>query len=106
MILLASATSSLTSIIVPLAIVLVFTGVLLAILSVLKRRMGGELTTPRDFTLTELRDLHRQGKLSDEEFGRAKSLLVEKVHSKLAKEAKPSMTASPLNAELKSEETK
>ena len=103
MALLATVSSSLTTIIVPLAIVLVFTGVLLAVLSVVRRRMRGDVTGARDFTLTDLRDLHRQGKLTDEEFERAKSLLVGKVHTTLAGEAKPSLSSSPMHTELKAD---
>ena len=88
---------------VPLAIVLVFTGVLLAVLSVIRRRMRREHSTAGDFTLTELRDLHREGKLNDEEFERAKSLLVGKVHNKLAKEAKPSFSSPPMHTDLKAD---
>lgn len=101
MVLLATASSVLPTIVVPLAIVLVMTGLLLAVLSVVRRRMRGDVHQARDFTLTELRDLHRQGKLSDEEFERAKSLLVGKVHSKLAKEVKPSLASQPMTTELK-----
>ncbi len=104
MALLSAASSSVTSIVIPLAIVLVFTGVLLAVLSFLRRKMKVEESTPRDFSLTDLRDLHRQGKMTDEEFERAKSLIVNKVHTKLAKEAKPSMVAQPMESELKSED--
>lgn len=100
---LGTASSALTSIVIPLAIVLVFTGLLLAVLSLVRRRMRIDAATPRDFTLTELRDLHRQGKMTDQEFERAKSLLVGKVHSNLAKEPKPGRTADPLGSEIKSE---
>lgn len=101
--LLGTTSSVLTSIVVPLAAVLVFTGLLLAVLSFIRRRMKIEESTPRDFSLTELRDLHRQGKLTDEEFDRAKSLLVGKVHSNLAKEVKPTMAAEPMRSEIKTD---
>lgn len=95
--------SALTGVFIPLAIVLVCTGLLLAVLSIVRSRMRGEQHRPRDFTLTELRELHRTGQLTDEEFDRAKSLLVGKVHTSLAKEVKPSIASKPLNADLKSE---
>lgn len=101
--LLGTTSSALTSIVIPLAIVLVLAGLLLAVLSIVKRRMKTETGHASDFTLTELRDLRAQGKISEEEFERAKSLMVGKVHSKLAKEAKPTNAATPLGAELKDE---
>lgn len=105
MILLASIVSSLSSIVIPLAIVVVCAGVLLAVLSIVKRRMRVEPSTSRDFSLTELRDLHRAGKLTDDEFERAKALLVGRVHSQLAKEAK--RTSGPASAapDLKSDQS-
>lgn len=95
--------TSLYSIIIPLAIVLVFTGLLLAVLSMFRRRMKVEESTPRDFTLTDLRELHRQGKMTTQEFERAKALMVEKVQSKLAQEVKPTKAAQPFNTDLKSD---
>lgn len=100
---LGTTSSALTSIVIPLAIVLAIAGVLLAVLSVVRRRMKVESGHATDFTLTELRDLRAQGKLTEEEFERAKSLMVGKVHAKLAKEARPSNAAAPLGAELKDE---
>lgn len=104
MILLAAAASSLGSLVIPLAVVVLGAGLLLATLSIVKRRLKGDSGTANDFSLTELRDLHRAGKLTDAEFERAKSLLVGKVHSQLAKEAKPPTLTPAAPTEFKGDE--
>ena len=100
--LLSNTDFDLTSIFIPLAILLALVGLMMAILSVVRRKIGVGDPAPRDFSLGQLRELHSQGKLTDEEFEKAKSLMVSKVHSNLAKEVKPSMVAEPLNTDLKS----
>ena len=105
--LLATATThtSYTRLALPLAGLLVLTGILLGALSYYRRKMHTPEPLIRDFTLSDLRQLHREGKLTDEEFDRAKSRLVSSVQNKLAKEARPTAPhAEPLNAELKSHE--
>jgi uncharacterized membrane protein len=85
-----------------LSAVVVIAGVLLALLGVVRRRIREETAfVPKDFALSDLRDLHRDGKLTDEEFERAKAKLVSGVQAKLAKEAKPSRLEQPLQEELK-----
>ena len=102
---LAQSRYSIVQMIVALGLVLVVTAVLLATLSVVRRRMRDDAAAAagvgRGFTLNDLRTLHRQGKLSDEEFERAKSKLVSNVQSTLAKEKKPSLVEKPLGEELK-----
>ena len=97
---LSKSTFDLTSLAIPLAAVLVFAGILLAVLSVVRRRMKVQEHAPLDFSLTDLRNLHRQGKLTDDEFEKAKALMVNKVHTTLAKEVKPSMVAEPMNTDI------
>lgn len=85
-----------------LAAVVIVAGILLSLLGVVRRRVREESGfTPKDFTLSDLRDLHRDGKLTDEEFERAKSKLVSGVQAKLAKESKPTRVDPPFQEELK-----
>lgn len=84
---------------------IIVVGVLLALLAYYRRRMHVDQPIFRDFTLNDLRQLHRDGKLTDEELERAKARLVSSVQNKLAREARPTAPhAEPLNAELKSDQ--
>ena len=100
---LAQASSySVVQMVIALGVVVIIAGVLLAGLSVVRRRMReGATFAARDFSLGDLRTLHREGKLSDEEFERAKAKLVSGVQSTLAKERKPSMVEKPFGEEVK-----
>lgn len=100
--LLSNASASISSLFVPLAILLGLTGLLLAILSVVRRKVRDMEVKPKDFSLTDLRELHRSGQMTSEEFERAKALLVGKVQSDLAKEVKPSRSAEPMHVDVKS----
>ncbi len=97
-----SSSTSVSTLVLALGVVVALTGGLLAALAVIRRRMREDAAqTPRDFSLGDLRSLHREGKLSDEEFERAKAKLVSGVRSTLQKEAKPSMVEQPFQEELK-----
>ena len=84
-----------------LAALIVVVAVLLFALSIVRRRMRADDGVARDFTLSDLRRLRSEGKLSDEELDRAKSALVGRTHATLAADAKPSVHARPIDAELK-----
>lgn len=92
--------SSLTRLIPALVILIIVVAVLLAGLSMLRRRMKSDTGSSRDFTLGDLRRLRAEGKITEEELERAKSALVGRVHTSLAKEAKPS-GAPPMETEVK-----
>lgn len=88
--------------IVPLAVVIIVAGVLLAGLSIVRRKMRQDAAaSAKDFSLGDLRTLHREGKLTDEEFERAKAKLVGNARSALIKETKPSLVEKPIGEELK-----
>lgn len=94
---------SVVRMIIALGVVLALTAALLAALSFVRRRLRDDsvMGPVRDFSLGDLRALHRSGKLTDEEFERAKAKLVSGVQSKLAQETKPSMVEKPIAQELK-----
>ena len=99
----AYTSTTVVRIFVPLLILLVLAAVLIGALAFVRRKMhdGGTANTPRDFSLGDLRRLHRQGQLTDEEFERAKSKLVGTVQATLKKEAKPSRVEEPFAEEFK-----
>lgn len=102
--LLAQYTShSVARIMFPLLALLILAAVLIGALAFVRRKVHDSHgpSTPRDFSLGDLRALHREGKLTDEEFERAKSKLVSNVKATLQKEAKPSMVEEPFTEELK-----
>lgn len=95
------ATSFLTTLPV-LAVGVVVVAILLAGLSVVRRRMNNDDGVARDFTLGDLRRLRAEGKLTDDELNRAKSALVDRTHARLAADAKPTAPhARPIDAEFK-----
>lgn len=98
-----SAGSALTRMLWPMAIIVVLAGLLLAALSIVRRRMRHFDQPPamRGFTLADLRDLRRSGQLTEEEFEKAKAKIVAGVQASIAKEAKPAPNAEPLNLEPK-----
>jgi hypothetical protein len=74
----------------PLLAVLVVTVALLGVLAWYRRRMREEdLESPEDFTLGSLRALHKEGKLSTEEFERAKARVVALSQAKKAAPSEP-----------------
>ena len=87
----------------PLAIIIVLAGLLMAVLSTVRRRIReAEQSTPlRGFTLDDLRQLKRDGKLTDAEFDRAKAKLVSNVQQMIKKEAKPQAGVEPFDVEPK-----
>lgn len=102
--LLAAYTSqSIFRIAIPLLFLLLLSAVLVGALAVVRRKMheGHMSHAPRDFSLGDLRRLHREGKLNDEEFARAKAKLVGSMQATLKKETKPSMVEQPVSEELK-----
>jgi hypothetical protein len=99
---LAQASFPVVKMIVALGVVVVLAAILLGALSIVRRRMREEgAFAPKGFSLGDLRDLHRAGKLSTEEFERAKAKLVSGVQSTLAKERTPSRTEERFGQELK-----
>lgn len=92
---------SIMNLLVALVAFLLISGLLLAALSIYRRRMHDAAGAPRDFALSDLRTLHREGKLTDEEFDRAKSKLVASMHTKLAGEKKPSLSDKRFEEEVK-----
>lgn len=99
----AYSANSFAKIIIPLLFLLILSGLLVAALAFVRKKMHGEQysSTSRDFSLGDLRDLHREGKLTAEEFERAKEKLIGSVRQSLKKEAKPSMVEKPAGEELK-----
>ena len=86
-----------------MALFIVLVAFLLAILGFVRRRMRADDGVARDFTLSDLRRLQAEGKLTDEELSRAKSALVGRTHASLAANAKPTTPhAEPIDAEFKS----
>lgn len=73
----------------PAALILVFAAILLGALSIVRRRMRqhDQPNLMRGFTLDDLRQLKREGKLTDEEFDKAKAKIVANVQRSLAKPA-------------------
>jgi hypothetical protein len=98
-----AATSSVSRLVVPLTIFLLLSAVLIGALAIVRRKVRAEAGSsgPRDFSLGDLRALHREGKLTTEEFERAKAKLVGNVRATLQKEAKPSRVEQPFVGELK-----
>jgi len=68
-----------------LPVLLVLVGVVFAgfiVISVVRKWMRGDVGQPdQGFTLSDLRRLHREGKLSDEELERAESQMIRKVRA-------------------------
>ena len=89
--------------VVPLMILLVLAAILIGALAIVRRKVRADAggSGPRDFSLGDLRALHREGKLTTEEFERAKEKLVGSVRATLQKEVKPSMVETPFAGELK-----
>jgi len=86
----------------PLAGVVVFASVLLAVLAVVRKRMNSPVELGGDFSLSSLRKLHKEGKLTDEEFARAKGKMVATTHKNIASQSPRSPDdASPPAAEPK-----
>lgn len=103
---LAQSTDSSRSVLrlmVALAIFLAFVGVVLGALSIYRRKMQATDFRGQDFTLDQLRRLHREGKLTTEEFERAKLNLVGSMHASLLKERKQTKNEEALGAEVKEE---
>lgn len=88
---------------VPLMVLLILSALLVGALAVVRKKMnaGPGAVAPRDFSLGDLRSLHREGKLTTEEFERAKAKLVSSVRATLKKEVKPSIVEQPFSGEFK-----
>ena len=84
-------------------VLLIVFALLIGLLGLVRKRLhGGSLThQPRDFTLSDLRALHREGKISNDEFERAKARMVSGIHATLRKEKQPTKAEEPLGAEVK-----
>jgi hypothetical protein len=97
------SSTSVARIIYPLLVLLIMAAVLIGALAFVRRKVHADdsPSAPRDFTLGDLRTLHREGKLTNEEFERAKAKLVHGVRETLKKEAKPSMVEQPFPGEMK-----
>ena len=93
-----SSSTTLFRLMLALAAFVVVAGVLLAVLSTVRRRMQVDHGVARDFTLAQLRELHREGKLTDEELNRAKAKLVASEQAKLARQAKPPARKAPFGS--------
>jgi hypothetical protein len=86
-----------------LAVFLAVAGILLGLLSIYRRRLASGDSSGQPFTLDQLRQLHREGKLTNDEFERAKLNLVGSMHASILKENKPSRNEQALGAEVKEE---
>ena len=81
------ADNSVSILMVSVALI-VFVGLgFFAVMWVRKRMSPHEDMHGEGFTLTDLRELHRSGKISDEEFERAKAKMVEALHAQHAARA-------------------
>lgn len=83
---------------VAIAIVLAAALVLVALVAWARRRLvGGDDrdARPGGFTLSDLRQLHREGKMSDEEFERAKAQLVLLAQRSMKPPPEPAETPRP-----------
>lgn len=75
----AAPTGNLFGEILPWLVALVaFVCVGAAVIYALRRMLSDRSAPSEGFTLQDLRDMHASGKLSDEEFERARSLLLER----------------------------
>lgn len=88
--------SALSRLIVPAVIVIVLAAVLLALLGLVRRRLrpsqeDAAARLMRGFTLDDLRQMKRDGQLTDVEFERAKAKLVASMQSAI----KPKRTEAP-----------
>ena len=62
-----------------LAALLLVVGVGALVIYLIRRSMGRQDSDSEGFTLQDLRDLHASGALSDEEFAKAKALIIGRV---------------------------
>jgi len=88
----ADKSSRLLSNVLPWLILLI--GVIVAggvVMYVVRRSLNSERTASQGFTLQDLRDMHAAGELSDEEFERAKAMMI----GRLAGPSQPEKTDSP-----------
>jgi hypothetical protein len=75
-----------------IGILLVIAVIGFAVASWVRKRMNDAMhdpgmTSPADFTLSDLRKMHASGQITDEEFERAKGRIVAMTHAKIAKDA-------------------
>jgi Short C-terminal domain len=98
---LANITDNYFNLALPLAGVLIVTGLLLAALAAYRRRMKADNDADgADFSIGDLRRLKAAGQMTDDEFERAKAKLIATTHARLEPKNKP--PASPPPPEAKS----
>jgi hypothetical protein len=64
----------------------------LVVVSQVKRRLAADdrdKGQPGGFTLSDLRDMHKSGQMSDEEFERAKGMIIDAARRAAARDKKP-----------------